>query len=199
MTTLHLTVSEKQVIVLVPEHPVQKDLQALWLLAPEGEGAEIWLRNTTCAQCERTDKAILVCAPGVTEDLFYTQQLWSALQQTFPKLSDAPGARRLLGLGDSAERCLKFVFHYPERFNIAVAVCPTTADQCRALLSYVEAYRESERPWPRTVIADCAQGMGQQMGDTINQHGVGLHVHAQRASQGWELMDEEIKSCLAHL
>lgn len=201
MKTLNLTAAGKQVAVLVPDSLAsgQEELQALWLIAPKGEDAGIWLEKTKAGEYAETAKALLVCAPGEKEDSFYTQALWTVLHEQFPALSDAPGGHRLLGLNDSAERCLKFVFHYPERFCIAVAVCPTSGDNYRELLTFVKDYMETGKPRPRTVISDCAGGQGKNMGEAINEHGVGLHIHAERPAGGWELMDAEIKSCLAHL
>lgn len=201
MKTRTLTAGGKQVTVLAPDSldAGQGSLQALWLIAPEGEEAGVWLTKTKAAEYAETAKALLVCAPGEKEDGFYTQVLWTALREQFPALPDAPDSHRLLGLNDSGERCLKFVFRYPERFCIAVAVCPTSADNCRELLALVKAHMEAGKPRPRTVISDCAEGRGKSMGEAINKYGVGLHIHAERPTGGWDLMDAEIESCLAHL
>lgn len=201
MEKIFLTVADKRVIVLVPDSLLteQKMLQALWLVAPEGEDAEVWLKNTKAEEYAETAKAILACIPWEEQDEFYTQTLWTALHEQFPALSDEPNGHRLLGLGNSAERCLKFVFRYPDRFCIVVAVCPTSCDNGKELLGIVKEFVESRRPHPRTVISDCAEGEGKHMGEAINEYDVDMHVHAERLLSGWALMDAEIKSCLAHL
>lgn len=201
MEKVTLFVSGKQVIVFVPEglFAEEKTMHALWLLAPEGEDAEVWVNNTKVTEYAETAKAILVCTPWDEQDGFYTQALWTALHERFSSLSYEPKAHRLLGLGDSAERCLKFVFRYWDHFCIAVAVCPTSQDDGKELLGFVKEYMESGRPHPRTVISDCAEGEGKRMGDAINEYDVDMHVHAERPLFGWALMDAEIKSCLAHL
>lgn len=200
MNKVHVAVADKGAIVLVPDAvSTEPVMQALWLIAPEGEDAESWLKNTKAAEYAETAKAVLVCAPWDEQDTFYTETLWNALHERFPTLSDSPNGHRLLGLGLSAERCLKFVFRYPERFCIVVAVCPISRDGGRELLALVKNYMESGKPRPRTVISDCAEGEGKRMVDAINEYGVDMHVHAERPLSGWALMDAEIKSCLAHL
>ena len=200
MNKTHMMVAGKQVILLVPDSlSTEQKMQALWLIAPEGEDAEVWVKNTKVVEYAETAKAILICSPWDEQDTFYTETLWSALHEQFPALSDEPNGHRLLGLGESAERCLKFVFRYPERFCIVVAVCPTSRDDGEGLLGFVKDYMESGKTRPRTVISDCAEGEGKRMGDAINEYGVDMHVHAERPLSGWALMDAEVKSCLAHL
>ncbi len=200
MNNVRMTVAAKQVIVLVPDHlAAERKLQALWLIAPEGEDAETWIRNTNVLEYAETAKAVLICAPWDDRDLFYTETLWPALHEKFPALSNEPNGHRLLGLKNSAERCLKLVFRYPDRFCIAVAVCPTSCDDGKELLGFVKEYMQAEKARPRTVISDCTGGEGKRMGDAINRYGVDMHVHAERSLTGWALMDAEIKSCLAHL
>lgn len=200
MKTVRMMVADKQVIVLVSDALLaEQKLQALWLIAPEGEDSAVWVKNTKAMEYAETAKAILVCAPWDEQDMFYTETLWTALHERFPALSNEPNSHRLLGLEGSAERCLKFVFRYPERFCIAVAVCPTSCDDGKELLGFVKNYMETGKTRPRTVISDCVEGEGKRMGDAINEYGVDMHVHAERPLSGWALMDVEIKSCLAHL
>lgn len=195
-----MMVAEKPVVVLVPDAlQEEKKLQALWLIPPKGEDAAVWANNTKVEKYAENAKAILVCTPWEEQDTFYTETLWSALHEHFSALSDEPNDHRLLGMADSAERCLKFVFRYPERFNIAVAVCPASSDDCMELLGLIKDFAANRKKCPRTVISDCAEGDGERMGNAINKYGVDMHVHANRTLSGWALMDAEIKSCLAHL
>lgn len=200
MNRIDMTVAGRQVTVLVPDGlQNEQKMQALWLLAPEGEEAAVWLANTKAEEYAQTAKAILVCVPWDEQDGFYSQSLWTALHEKFPTLSEEPKGHRLLGLWDSAVRCLNLVFRYPERFCIVVAVCPETRDEGKDLLTAVKEYMASGKPRPRTVISDCPQGQGKTLGDAINAYGVDMHVHGERTLSGWDLMDAEIKSCLAHL
>lgn len=201
MKKIEITAGGLTAIVLISE-ALEKDaekLQALWLIAPKGTDADVWLKNTDAEVYAETAKAILVCAPGTADSAYYTDTLWDALHQQFPALSAAPRDHRLLGVGESAERCLKYAFCYPDRFQVVVAVSPTSSDENAELLAAVQAYMATGRDWPRAVISDCPEGEGRQTGETINAFGVGLHVHGERPVSGWELMDAEIKSCLAHL
>lgn len=200
MKTVQMKVADKQVVVLVADDLMEEQkLQALWLIPPKGEDAAVWVNNTKVEKYAENAKAILVCVPWDEQDMFYTETLWNALHEHFPALSDEPNDHRLLGLADSAERCLKFVFHYPERFNIAVAVCPASNDGCVELLGFIKEFVATGKKCPRTVISDCVKGDGECMGNAINKFGVDMHVHANRPLSGWALMDAEIKSCLAHL
>lgn len=201
MKKFELFTGEKTAIVLMPDSlcGAQEKIQALWLIAPEAMTADVWLEKTAAGEYAETAKAILICAPGVNEDSYYKETLWDALHEKLPALSCEAGDHRLLGVGESGERCLKYVFRYPEQFKVAVAVSPVSSDGGAELLSSVQAYQAAGRPWPRAVISDCAEGAGKAMGEAINAFGVGLHIHAERPVSGWELMDMEIKSCLAHL
>lgn len=200
MSQVCMTVAGKQVVVLVPETLIgNQTLQALWLIAPEEDTSQVWVNNTKVVEYAETAKAILICAPWDEQDVFYTETLWTALHDQFPSLSCESGHHRLLGFRDSAERCLKFVFRYPDLFCVAVAVCPISHDDSKELLGLVKDHVKTGKAYPHTVISDCAEGNGKSMGDAINKFGVDMHVHAERSLTGWALMDAEIKSCLAHL
>ena len=190
-------VENETIITLMPEG-IAAQYQVIWLIAPEGDSARAWLENTSVCEYAETSKAMLMCLPGGKADDFYSEKVWDELFKQYPDVNNAKMARRLIGLGDGAVTALNLVFTRPEKFFVAVAVCPTWSGKTD-VISNAGKYRESSEEIPRLVISDNAAGKGRELGDAINEFGFGMHVYSDRECFGWALAGQEVESCLAHL
>lgn len=203
MTKLNLCVNGNRITVLVPENLAGRtgrdSDRAVWLIAPEGSDASVWLEKTNVEQHAQEAKGIIVCLPWVKDDSFYTRDAWITVHDSLPRLSEKAVDNRILGYADSAMRVLEFLFTYSDRFSTGVSVCPKAGDGLDALAAAACEHMKTAVKEPHIAIADMPGGEAETIGAAINAHGVGAHVHANRPAGGWQLVDTELANCLAHL
>ena len=199
-------IGEAEIIAFEPdglaERTGRQTDRGVWLIAPRGEKADAWVKNTPVEELAAEAKALIFALPGIEDDAFYTEDAWKALHDRFPRLSALPTENRLIGYGDSASLALRFVFQRHDRFTTAVAVCPTAVDGGESFKGIAAAFMAAKAPdadVPHIAIADTAEGQGTSIGAAINTAGVNAHVHGERPVGGWELAAKELGASLAHL
>lgn len=203
MTKLNLCVNGHKIVALVPEKLAERTGRdtdrVVWLLAPQGEECTVWFEKTKVEEYAKDAKGVIVCLPWAENDGFYINEALATVRDTLPRLSYEPNDNRMVGYADSAMRVLRFLFAHSEIFRTGVCVCPKAGDGLEALAAAACEHMKTAEKEPRMAIADTAGGEAAQIGAAINVSGAGAHVYPDRPVGGWELVDIELKNCLAHL